>query len=345
MKDCARRGFVLIMVMVVLTGLALVAFHLAARCRMRLAEVSGSVRAAQGRWLAHAAVQRGIVALEADGNEWDWLSELWAQLGRDDSPQWFGRPIEGLSTDLVARCSVMDEHAKINVRSLDHVPPVASLGAWGQSLSPLLADWIDSNDDRRADGAESADYAEAASEGYSAKNRPLEVLEELRFLKGMSPETMLGEDSNGNGVLDAWEDDGAARPPMDNGDGRLDVGPWSLLTCAGDGRININTAPLEVLATMAPLTHEDAEAIVAYRADRQKGASSQPPFKTVQDLVDQVGLLEWKVNSLQSAMCTASKDFRIVAIVQDAAGRCVARHEVLVLREDGRCKVRMYSGW
>jgi type II secretory pathway component PulK len=333
---------VLIMVMVVLTGLALVAFHLAARCRMRLAEVSGTVRAVQGKWLAHAAAQRGTAALEADNNEWDWLNEPWAQLGEIATEKWFSRDIEGLNKDLLASCSVMDEHAKINVRSLEKAAQVAQLGQWGEALTPLLSDWIDENEDRRADGAESADYAEAAGEGYSAKDRPLEVLEELRFLKGLSAQAMLGEDSNGNGVLDPWEDDGPARLPLDNADGLLDRGPWSVLTCAGDGRININTAPLEVLEVLA---REDAAAIVAYREDRQKGTSSQPPFKTVQELVDQVGLEQWKVDSLQSSLCTASNDFRIVAIVRDSQGRSVARHEVLVVREEAGCKVRMYGGW
>ena len=338
---CGRRGFVLIMVMVVLTGLALLAFHLAARCRMRLAELSGTVRASQGKWLAYAAVQRSILELEADKNDWDALNESWAQLGSAPTDKWFTRNIEGLTKDLVPYCAVMDEHAKINVRPLAGVAQVAQLGEWGKHLEPLLADWTDADEERRPDGAESAD---CAADGYGAKNRPLEVLEELRFLKGMSPQAMLGEDANGNSVLDAREDDGAAQPPLDNQDGLLDPGPWSLLTCVGDGKININTAPLEVLATLSPLDRRDAAAIVAYRESRQRGTSQEPPFRTVQEL-SQIVAEQWKVDSLQSALCTSSKDFRVVAMVQDAEGRSVTRHEVLLVREQGECKVRMYSGW
>jgi hypothetical protein len=118
-----------------------------------------------------------------------------------------------------------------------------------------------------------------------------------------------------------------------------------LLTCAGDGKININAAPLEVLATLSPLDRQDAAAIVAYRASRQRGTSQEPPFPNVEALKQAVPLEDWKLDVLRPAVCTSSSDFRIVAMVRDAEGRNVARHEVLLVRQQGECKVRMYSGW
>jgi type II secretory pathway component PulK len=340
-----RGGFVLIMVMVVLTGLSLLALHLAARCRMRLAELTGTIRAAQGRWLAYAAVQRGLAVLAEDSSDADSSNAAWAQLGSTPPASWFTREIDGLPKDLVLSCAVQDEHAKFNIRSPAAAMQAARLGDWGKWVGPLVADWVDSDDARGSDGAESADYLESPEYGYDAKNRPLELLEELCLLKGMSPHVFLGEDTNGNYTLDPREDDGLAQSPPDNQDGRLDFGPWSLLTCTGDGKINVNTAPPEVLAMLPLFDRQRAAAVVAFRDRAQSPLWQQLPFRSVEDLRQAVPLEDWELDVLRSAVCTSSRDFRVVATVRDGRGPTVARHEVLLVRDQDSFRIRMYCGW
>lgn len=334
-----RRGFVLIMVMVVLTGLALLSLHLASRCRMRLAELSSTVRAAQGRWLAHAALQQGLAALQADANDTDAWSEPWAQLGSTAASGLFAYEIEGLSKDLVPCCSVLDEHAKLNIQQPAGLARVAHLGEWGKRLAPLLVDWTDPDEDRSLDGAESVDYQDAPGYGYAAKNKPLELVEELRFLEAVTPDAWFGEDANGNYALDAREDDGADLAPLDNQDGLLDLGPWSLLTCMGGGKINVNTAPWEVLATLPLFDRERAEALVVYRHSHRETA-----FRSAEDLRQALSLQDWELDVLRPVVCTASNDFRVVAIVYDAQGAVVARQEALVVRDQGKCRIRFHCG-
>ena len=70
------------------------------------------------------------------------------------------------------------------------------------------------------------------------------------MVKGVSWPQLLGEDWNGNGVLDEAEDDGVARSPIDNANGVLDLGLIDFFTVFGNGKVNLNTAGLEVLAAL-----------------------------------------------------------------------------------------------
>ncbi len=344
-RPARRRAFVLIMVMVVLTSLALVSLHLAARCRMRLAEVSTAARTVQARWLAYAALQRARAALQSDTNATDGLHEPWAQLGAMMEVPLFSGPIEGLSRELRPFCSVTDEHAKLNVGLPSGLSQVASLGDWGEQVAPLLADWVDADQQRQPDGAESADYLDLPGYGYATKGKPLEMVEELLLLHGVTPEVFFGEDSNGNGLLDPFEDDGAATRPLDNLDGVLQRGPWSLLTCVGDGRLNVNTAPAEVLATLPLFDLQRASAVVAYRDNQQSTDDEEAVFASVEDLRQAIALQGWELDVLRPNVCTSSEDFRAVAIVYDADGRAVVRQEALLVREQGRCRIRYSCGW
>lgn len=63
------------------------------------------------------------------------------------------------------------------------------------------------------------------------------------------------------------------------------------VTCYTDGRININSAPLEVLITMDGITEEIAEAIINYRTKR--------PFERPEDLKNVPGISPGLYHSLQ----------------------------------------------
>ncbi|MCH2573082.1 MAG: hypothetical protein MK103_17105, partial [Planctomycetes bacterium] len=79
---------------------------------------------------------------------------------------------------------------------------------------------------------------------------------ELALIRGVSRETLLGEDLNRNGQLDSNEDDGTDRWPDDNSDGTLSPG-WlpfvtlssreSMITEEGQLKINLNDPNLETL--------------------------------------------------------------------------------------------------
>ncbi len=69
-----------------------------------------------------------------------------------------------------------------------------------------ILDWLDSDDERRPFGAESSDY-EALAIPYECKNGPMESIEELLKIQGVTPDLFYGEDANNNGLLDPNEND------------------------------------------------------------------------------------------------------------------------------------------
>ena len=138
-----------------------------------------------------------------------------------------------------------------------------------------ILDWLDSDDERRPFGAESSDY-EALAIPYECKNGPMESIEELLKIQGVTPDLFYGEDANNNGLLDPNENDGDKTLPLDNADGILDLGWKDYLTATsrerntnavGDPKININMGEMtELFDAIEELYGEDAASfIVAYR--------------------------------------------------------------------------------
>ena len=92
-----------------------------------------------------------------------------------------------------------------------------------KALLAALVDWLDADDQPSSGGAEDAAYA-AAQLPYRVRNNSLDTLGELLLIQGFSHDLL-----NGRGD----------RP-----------GLLSLLTVWGSGLINVNTAPLPVLAAL-----------------------------------------------------------------------------------------------
>lgn len=130
-----------------------------------------------------------------------------------------------------AWCRVEIDHPerRLNLNTSD---PATLRGLFGRDdLTDAVLDWRDAEDFPRAAGAESAWYAR---EGRPVpRNGPLASVDELRLVKGFDSALV-----------------GRLRP---------------LLTTDGDGRLDANTAPLELLALLPGL---GAEAIAAIESRR-----------------------------------------------------------------------------
>jgi type II secretory pathway component PulK len=146
-------------------------------------------------------------------------------------------------------------------------------------LADAILDFIDSDDTPRTNGCES-EYYTALSPSYPAKNSPLESLDELLLVRGVTPEYLYGEDFNRNGLLDPNENDGDASWPPDNADGALQLGWSAYLTVFGrekntrwDGtnRININDNNLADLYDKLEQEFDAtvAQFVIAYRISSQ----------------------------------------------------------------------------
>ncbi len=165
--------------------------------------------------------------------------------------------------------TITDEDSKINVNtaSLEQLKYLLdSTGVEGEDIDVIadsIFDWRDPNDLHLLNGAEE-DYYRSLDEPYSSKDGPLEAIEELLLVKGMTPEILYG--TTGADEEDSYE------------------GVMKYLTVYNTGIVNINTATERVLEIVFGL--QEANNILTLRemdpirSPRSKGKVSSS-FLTV----------------------------------------------------------------
>src|SRR5437016_5100006 len=139
-------------------------------------------------------------------------------------------PDSGNALAQAFRFGVIDEAGKINLNALMKLDSsgkilhdvLLNLPNMTEDIVNCIIDWMDADDDPQPNGAES-DYYQNLPNPYRPKNGPLDTLEELLYVKGVTPELLYGNDRNRNGILDPDEDDGS---------GTLDPGWQAYLTVA-----------------------------------------------------------------------------------------------------------------
>jgi DNA uptake protein ComE-like DNA-binding protein len=139
--------------------------------------------------------------------------------------------------------SIRDENGKININTASRDVLIKVLAANGlllgsdrDTIVDSILDWIDKNDQHRVNGAES-DYYQGLSPAYSAKNGPLDSLEELLQVRGVTPELFYGSEE-----YQSQESSGAENAP----------GLARIFTVQKVSQFNPNTAERVVLEIMYP---------------------------------------------------------------------------------------------
>lgn len=159
--------------------------------------------------------------------------------------------------------SVEDEESKMNLNTADNASLRRLLEAlnMGNSdeIASAIADWRDSDSAARPFGAEE-DYYLSLEVPRSCKNAPLDSLDELRIVKG-------GEGNDRIGILEKAG------------------------TLYSSGKINVNTASAEVLASLPGLGYAEAQTIIAARngPDLTAGTGDDIPFTIESDVRALVG--------------------------------------------------------
>jgi DNA uptake protein ComE-like DNA-binding protein len=106
-------------------------------------------------------------------------------------------------------------------------------------------------------------------------------MDELLLVKGVTQAVLYGEDTNNNGLLDPWEDDGDETLPDDDSDGELDRGLAAYVTVYsyepnlafdGEARLNLTSASEDELRQRLSegMSEEMVEAVMSAR---QSGGS------------------------------------------------------------------------
>ncbi|HSL92740.1 MAG TPA: type II secretion system minor pseudopilin GspK [Candidatus Limnocylindrales bacterium] len=252
-KNAGVALLITLLVLVLIVILAMEIFRAGARAAQTGAFGRDSVR---GSLLAEAGLAAARIALRETAKDfkYDTLDQIWSR----PVP-----PIElGEGTILV---TVEDEDRKINLNRLvlpnGNAPDEQRLAVFRKLLANLdidpsiadaVVDWLDNDDTPRVGGAESSYYL-SLPYPYRAKNDLFDTLDELRLVRGMTPE-------------------------------RFDkIKPFA--TIYSSGKVNINTAPKEVLMALSAgqdaadageIDDSVADQIVEYRKDN--------PFRGARDI-------------------------------------------------------------
>ena len=126
-------------------------------------------------------------------------------------------------------------------------------------LIDCWTDWVDEDSSPTRDGAED-DYYKSLEPPYMARNKSVDTVDELRLVKGF---------------VAAILDGGVLNPEEKNKELQVSVkGIKELFTTYGDGKINVNAAPMEVLRTIPGIDEITAGAIIEEREGRNVGVST-----------------------------------------------------------------------
>lgn len=296
---------VLVVVLVVVAILSLAAYTFSETMVIEARGVASFGRDVQARALADSAVELAASLMsdttsrnpETLNNNPGVFRNILLRSGVGPKGQGRFSILAGVASDdsgTMLRAGLSDESSKLNLNAMlkgdeDDLAARAmlmNLPNMSEEIADAILDWVDSDVTARALGAES-DYYLSLGTPYEPPNGPLDSLDDLLLVRGVTPELLYGEDANRNGLLDPNENDGDLSPPLDNGDGLLDRGWMNYLTIYsremntrvdGEERINVNQGLLTELydALEEELGAEVATFVVAYRMNGpfQSGSSS-----------------------------------------------------------------------
>jgi DNA uptake protein ComE-like DNA-binding protein len=224
-----RRGFVLIIVLVVVVVVALAAYTFSDLmiAHRQVTEVNG--RRIQARMLAQSGVEAVKVFLMQD------------EATRIDAGGIYNNPVffqgsvvipeqnaldrgsfaviaplldDNDPTLVGVRYGLEDESARVNLNLVvkaDELQPGAgqtllmALPGMTEDVADAILDWMDADDEAREYGAEFSDYYSQLQPAYEPRNGPVQSIEELLLVRGVTAELLFGADFNRNGMIDPHE--------------------------------------------------------------------------------------------------------------------------------------------
>lgn len=225
-----QQGVAIIMVMLIVAIATALASYMALQQNLWQRQVESQFERAQARQLGLAGMDwaRAVLAEDARGGNVDHEKEIWTL--RLPAIPVEGGEVIGAIEDRQGLYNL--NNAASNPAQFQKLLNVLGLPA---DLAPALADWIDSDSDQQAGGAEDGYYL-ALAKPYRAANRILVDLGELSMVKGFDSRTIES------------------------------LRPFVSVLPAIRTPINVNFAPAEVMvAVMDKLSLSDARLLVQQR--------------------------------------------------------------------------------
>ena len=306
----SERGTALVLTLLVIITLAGLALGFSGESGVELTLAGYMKDSTRAYQLARSGVEIALEALARDEDfEMDTFNEDWHKFG--SVPLAEGIAEEGVSF----YGGMVDENSKININLLRNSEGeidekreaqmrrlFRALGVKEERLNPVL-DWLDADDIERQDGAEGYFY-QNLEEPYSCANGPLLTVGQIFLVRGMREFERFGE--------------------------KKDKKLMDFLTIYSDGKININTAPREVLESLGEsMDGALASAIVESRKEE--------PFESIDDLRKVPGMDGEVIAEISPWITVKSATFSIEAHVN--CNGAVASIRTVAQRQGNKAKL------
>ncbi len=251
-----QQGMALIVVLWVMAFLMFIVVEFSYTMRVETDTVRNLKDETSARYLALAGLNMGLAEI---GSDYDVVF-----MGKGQALAFGKKEGHDLRTidvkrdmDLGAghlRYTISDEEGKLNINASSREKLMNLLRVTGvdmtdrDEIADSILDWRDANHEFHMNGAED-DYYGSLPHPYGARDGDFELIDELLLVKGVTPEIFYGTGRVPPGFSEGA--DGEARKArLPGASDRVYRGLSDLLTTEGDGRVNINTAPPEVLEAM-----------------------------------------------------------------------------------------------
>lgn len=266
-----QRGVALLVVLWIFIFLLVVAFDFSASVREEATAAHRYSDETQGYYIALAGFERGVYEFlqQSTGREATGREALGTQKKADIfDGDWREEALGGGAF----RVRWVDEGGKININRADEETlrrVFTNLGIEEPNKAILvdsIMDWRDPDDLHRASGAEN-DYYRSLTPPYTAKNGPFDTVEDLLWVRGMTPELFYGYgDAQG-----------------DRAENTQRAGLREIFTVDSPiDRVNLRTASADVIHALTGIPLEKSRRFV----DERKKLSD----KTLPDLLPLLGI-------------------------------------------------------
>ncbi|MBQ27588.1 MAG: hypothetical protein CMH81_05540 [Nitrospiraceae bacterium] len=276
-----QEGMALVLVLWILMLLTVLAFEFSVMTRTEAKVTLNQRESTEAYYLARAGIYKAIAELsqpvssEPDDDEED-LTPFNPPPDADplEAP-WMtdGRPYQVTLDNGTAEVRIYDEGGKINLNEANGstLRELLSTLRLEQSISGIvdpILDWRDPDNNYHRNGAEDTYYL-SLPEPYHAKNGPFDTMDELLWVKGITPDIFYGKQPEPGrlgriGLIDVLTASLDAKPAV-VGSSTDDDEEEEEEEESIQFKVNVNTAPPEVLMSIPGISESHTRLIVAER--------------------------------------------------------------------------------
>jgi len=335
-------GFATIIALVAVTVLTILAGAFAYSMKVETRLAANTNDDEQFYWIGRGGVERACWWLALEGNA-PYTSKLqyWAG-GPGDGPAETNGPAAILAGESLnnfpigegtVSISMTEQESKVNINTADGPLIQQALTAQGADANQIsevadsILDWREPGETARPAGAKS-DYYLGQVPSYNCKCAPIDNLDELMLIKGVTRGMYYGGTDGNGGTPSPQHQMGFGHAPGQ--EVNYAFGLHDVFTPFGAGKINLLTADSRVLQLIPGMTTSSAQALETAR-------DSDPPLRNVQQLLSAAGIDPQAMGQIQNYVDIRGNTYEVKATA--TIGSISHEYTAIVIRDGQNMRV------